>query len=438
MAATKIPFNRVVTPDWWLACLLLSVLFTPTFRLPGGIPVRIDDAVVFGTGALLAATVAPILRVSRPDRMAFYLMVVIGTILLSTVLAPSRIVVVTAKEYLDVLRPLKFLLVYWILRRHNPVSAKRTFRQIMSVSLGALLGIACLEMLSARISAGGPVVAFFSHFTDWDLDHAEEMMALRPFATFNTPVDLGYVAMLGMFLGPQLVSRRSRVLATTLSFLTLLITATRTFLFSLPILLLLQAMLRGHSFKEKLKRLCVALTVTALGAIAAALMLPTISPKAAEFTQHTIVSVASGETQGDESIATRVENLGLVVYTWKNAPLLGVAGRSLLPPFVDSELIMTFHRYGVVGFATLLAFYPIAFIVAKKTESHDREFAQFLKVALAITFLIGITQAALINSRTGVLPFVILGIAAGCQKRGGQQLQAASATCSLARPSQIC
>jgi hypothetical protein len=420
-------------PDWWLVCLLVSVLFTPTFRVPGGIPVRIDDVVVFGTAGILAATALLRLRVSRPDLVVLYLMVVIGTILLSTVLAPSRIVVVTAKEYLDILRPLKFLLVYWILRQHNPVSAKRTFLHTMSISLVALLGIACVEMLSARIFAGGPIVTFFSHFTDWDSEHAELAMAVRPFATFNTPVDLGYVAMLGLFLGPQLASPRSRVFVTTVSFLTVLITVTRTFMFSLPFLLLLQAMLRGHSFKEKLKRLRVALALTLLAAMAAVLVLPAISPTAAEFTQRTIISLTNGDTRDDESIATRLENLELVVYTWQNAPVLGVAARSLLPPFVDSELIMTFHRYGVVGFATLLAFYLIAFIVAKKTESYNRDLAQFLMISLLITFLIGITQAALINSRIGVFLFVILGMAAGWQKRGHQHEQTASAADVLPR-----
>jgi hypothetical protein len=411
--------KRVETTDWWMVCLLLSVLFTPNFRLPGGIPFRLDDLLVFGTGAILAAIAIIDLEAFKPDVMALSLMLLVGAILVSTLLAPPAIAV-TAKEYFDILRPLKFLLVYWILRGHDPVSARNTFRRVICVSLLVLFAIACLQLLAVNLSSDGPLVTFFSRFTERDFEDAQTMMATRPFATFDTPVNLGYVAMIGMFLAPQIRSRRYRVLIISVSFLALLISVTRTFLFALPILLPLQAVLRGRFLGGRLKSVSTALALTIVAAVSAALILPVVSPAAADFTSQMIQSVATGDAQSDVSVSTRLENLELVGYTWQNAPLLGVGGRSLLPPFVDSELVLTFHRYGIIGFAIFLGFYPAAYLLAKRTRQHDQEFAEFIVMVLVATFLIGITQAALINSRMGVLPFAILGIAAGWQRNDGQ------------------
>src|SRR5580704_8320077 len=164
--------KRVETTDWWMVCLLLSVLFTPNFRLPGGIPFRLDDLLVFGTGAILAAIAIIDLEAFKPDVMALSLMLLVGAILVSTLLAPPAIAV-TAKEYFDILRPLKFLLVYWILRGHDPVSARNTFRRVICVSLLVLFAIACLQMLAVNLSSDGPLVTFFSRFTERDFEDAQ-------------------------------------------------------------------------------------------------------------------------------------------------------------------------------------------------------------------------------------------------------------------------
>jgi hypothetical protein len=425
--------KRVETTDWWMVCLLLSVLFTPNFRLPGGIPFRLDDLLVFATGAILAAIAILDLRVSKPDLMALSLMLLVGAILISTLLAPPAIAV-TAKEYFDILRPLKFLFVYWILRRHDAVSARNTFRRVICVSLLVLFAIACLQMLAVSVSSEGPLVTFFSRFTERDFEDAQLMMATRPFATFDTPVNLGYVAVIGLFLAPQIRPRKYRILIISVSFLALLISVTRTLLFALPILLPLQAMLRGRFLGGRLKSVSTALALTIVAAISAMLILPLVSPAAAGFTSQMIQSVATGDAQSDVSVSTRLDNLELVAYTWQNAPLLGVGGRSLLPPFVDSELVLTFHRYGIIGFAVFLGFYPAAYLLAKRTRQHDQEFAEFIVMVLAATFLIGITQAALINSRMGVLPFAILGVAAAWQRnegRAGKRIALASAQRSI-------
>jgi hypothetical protein len=236
------------------------------------------------------------------------------------------------------------------------------------------------------------------------------MMATRPFATFNTPPDLGYVACVCLFAGPLIHSPRRRKVFVVTFFLIILITATRMLLISLPLLLILRALLGGKTVKEAFKRLRFSLAVIVLAGVSSAVLLPIISPQASGFTQSMIVSIATGDINDQDSITTRLDNLALVSYTWSHAPVFGVGSRSLLPDFVDSELILTFHRYGLLGLAALLLIYPLGFRVARQAAKGNHELSQFAVMALAVTFLIGITQGALTNSRTGVLLFVILGL----------------------------
>ena len=265
-------------------------------------------------------------------------------------------------------------------------------------------------MFFARTAPGSIVVRFFSLFTEKSPDLLLDMMATRPFATFNTPPDLGYVACVCLFAGPLIHSPRRRKVFVVTFFLILLITATRMLLISLPLLLILRALLGGKTVKEAFKRLRFSLAVIVLAGVSSAVLLPIISPQASGFTQSMIVSIATGDINDQDSITTRLDNLALVSYTWSHAPVFGVGSRSLLPDFVDSELILTFHRYGLLGLAALLLIYPLGFRVARQAAKGNHELSQFAVMALAVTFLIGITQGALTNSRTGVLLFVILGL----------------------------
>lgn len=409
----------------WLFWLLLAVLYTPAIRIPGGIPIRVDDLLVFGCGAAVAGRYLLRLESPRLDAMFYYSAAVAGTILLSTLTVPDGLgLEVTVKDYLDVLRPVKFLLVYWLVRDANPAASRQIWIRTISQSAYVMLGIVFVEMLFARVAPGSVVVRFFSLFTEKPPELLVDMMAMRPFATFNTPTDLGYVAVLLLFTAPLIRSRRSRNALIAVSFLILLCTATRTMLFSLPLLLLLRATLAGQTMKEKFKRLRTCLATVVLAGVATIVFLPLISPHSADFTQSMIAAVASGDTDEQDSITTRMNNLNLVAYTWQQAPLTGVGSRSLLPDFVDSEIIMTFHRYGVIGMAALLFIYPLGFWMARQVAASDRELSLFAAMALSSTFLIGITQGALINSRTGVLIFVVLGLLRSRQihELGGKQL----------------
>jgi hypothetical protein len=294
-----------------------------------------------------------------------------------------------------------------------------TFLKTVSVSIGILLAVAVVEMTMARLSIGGPLMTFFLQFADQQtIEDPVSILAQRPFATFNTPTHLGYVAALGFFLSQALSSAIGRRILALVSFFTLLISVTRTLLFSLPILLMLQALAKKGTAKEKLKRLAYSAILVLLVVTMAAVLLPTISPVAAGYTQSMIVSIATGNAQSEDSISTRLGNFVLVDYTWTNAPFFGVATRTFLPWFVDSELILTFHRFGLVGICMLFAIYPVGYRLAKRAGSYTTEFARFAVMALAVTFLYGITQGALINTRVGVIPFVVLGILAAWSRQG--------------------
>jgi hypothetical protein len=414
--------EKPLRTDWLLVGILAAVFFTPTFRLPGEIPVRVDDFLVFSAGALLVLKFFFSFRVPRPDAVSVYLTVFMGTILLSSLIAPIQLgVPMTAKDYLDLLRPLKFLLVYWLVREQDCRVVLRTFLITVSVSIGILLAVAVLEMTMARLSIGGPVMSLLLQFCDQQtMQEPVSIMAQRPFATFNTPTHLGYVAALGFFLSQALSSAIGRRILALLSFFALLISVTRTLLFSLPILLIIQALTKKGSAMEKLKRVTYSAILVIFVITMAAVLLPIISPVAAGYTQSMIASIFTGNTENEDSITTRLGNLVLVDYTWTNAPFFGVATRSFLPWFVDSELILTFHRFGIVGMGLLFAIYPVGYKLAKRAGRFTAEFSRFAVMALVVTFLYGITQGALINTRVGVIPFVVLGILAAWSRQGNE------------------
>jgi hypothetical protein len=407
--------------DWLLALILVLVLFTPTFRLPGGIPMRLDDVVIFVAGAILALSWLATIRVPRPDSVSVYLTLLILTTLLSSVVAANYLgFEITAKEYLDILRPLKFLALYWIVKEQDCRSSLHTFLKTMSIAMGILLVVAVLEMIASRIAGDGLLIRAFTLFADTSTaDEAREAMTQRPFATFNTPTHLGYVATLGMFLSPLFRAQKQRRFMVVLSFMVLLISVTRTLLFALPILLVLQALTRGKSLRERLKSLRSAAIFVLLFIVIGAVLLPLISPVAADYTGTMIQSIITGNTEDEYSITTRLSNLVLASYTWDSAPVLGVATRAMLPDYVDSEVILTFHRYGALGLGMLFAIYPIGIRLARRASHSQPLLSQFAIVALAVTFLYGITQGALINSRIGVIPFVVFGMLEGYARQEG-------------------
>lgn len=422
--ARKAVHTEAKAHNWLLVSILICVLFTPNLRLAGAIPVRLDDLIVFGAGAILGAECLLRFSVPKPDVMSLYCVLLIATMLLSTFIAPLQFgFELSAKDYLDALRPLKFLLVYWIVREGEYRASLRAFVNTLSISMPILLAIAAIEMAAPRIIGDSFFVRALAHFADtWTTEDAITAMTQRPFATFTTPTNLGYVAAIALFLAPFIRSRGARRTHILVSFLVLLISVTRTLLFSLPLLLILWAFARGGSLRERLRALRFAILSVTLAVIVSATLLPLISPVAAGYTNSMIHALASGNIQNEDSITTRIGNLALVAETWKIAPVLGVATRELLPPWVDSEPILTFHRYGILGLAILFAIYPIGYFMARRDSLYGPQFSQFVIVFLAITFLYGITEGALISSRIGVLSFVVIGILKSSMAQRRQQM----------------
>ena len=397
--------------DWWLALVLMAVFFTPTLRLPGGIPLRPEDLLIFSTGLIASLRALYTFRIPKTNGPWLYLILLIISILLCTLVAATKHVFpIGPKEYLDVLRPIKFLIILLVVA-HTPTQAsQRTFIRVMSGSMIALAVIAVYQFTFIKIDSNGIVTKFFLLYSDLEVERARTMLALRPYATFNTPTDLGYVVTIGIFVGLILVPRAKRKWVIGASLLALVISETRTFLFSLPLLFIMDSWLSSRSSKEMLKRLRTAVYLSVAGLILMVAVLRVTSSSGYDIMQATVTAISSGNAQDDASIANRLQNLELTQYTWEHARWFGVVTRSLLGPAADSELLYTFHRYGLVGLTMLLVFYPVGYLCARRARSVNPVMAQFALIMLAITFLYSITQGAIINSRIGVIPFVVLGI----------------------------
>ncbi len=417
---------KTSSKSWWLLSLLLFILFFPSVRIAGKIPLRPDDLMVFGSGAILLARYLFRFRLPAVDAICLWLVADASAILLSTVVAQMTMSApIGAKEYLDVMRPIKYLIVYLIVRDMDFLSAFHTFKRVFSASAFYLLAIAVIELIVARTSFGGPAVEhLFTPFTFLPPQTAIQMMAVRPFATFDTPTDLGYIAVIGLFMVPLLSDKANRYGTACACFSMLLLTATRTFLFSLPLIMMMYASLAARSFQDRIRNLVLVGSLALVAGLVAVVLLPIMSPVAAKFTHSTVTAIASGNTSNQDSINDRLNNLELVVITLNRAPILGVATRSYLPPFVDSEIIVTFHRYGIVGFALWLIFFPLGLFTVRKLKNGDTRLLGFLGALLFATFLYGITQGALDNTRIGPLIFIALAIGARRAKDFAKQRNA--------------
>jgi len=403
--STDSPVQRLW--DWWLACVLLAVFFTPTLRLPGEIPLRPEDVLIFGAALIAFLRALYTLRIPKTSGPWLYLTLVPASVLLCTLVAAMKgTFPIGLKEYLDILRPIKFLIVFLMVAHIPPQTSQRTFIRVLNGSMIALALIALYQLIFIRVDSNGMVTKFFLLYTELQEEHARTMLALRPYATFNTPTDLGYVSTIGIFVGLVLVPRAKRKWIVGASLLALVISETRTFLFSLPLLFIMDAWLSSPSSKERRTRLIAAAYLLLAGLI---LMVGVV--RVTSLSGYDIMgTMFTTNVQNDESIANRIENLQLAQYTWDHARWFGVVTRSLLGPAADSELLYTFHRYGLVGLAMLLALYPAGYFCASRAKRRNLEMARFALIMLAITFLYGITQGAIINTRIGVIPFVVLGI----------------------------
>jgi hypothetical protein len=396
----------------WLVLVMLAVLFTPSFRVMGTVPVRADDVLIFfGFGYYISKRLV-LLKMPRLDSVAFSSFLVIASIAVSTLFVSlSSSGSITAKEYLDVVRPLKWLFLYWIVADIDATKAMKLILRTLYISWAILLALCILEIVLGRFFPNMALAQFLASFRnggDWDA--VSSYMDKRPFATLESPTSLGYLATIGIFLSQLLEEKRKRRIFAAISSALLILTMTRTFFFALPLLFVCYEIARSDNWKTAIKGALVSIRVLVVLLLVALVVMPIISPSVTDLTFGVFSTVSSGNATEDFSIGNRIANLSLVVMTWNQAPLLGVATRAYLPDFVDSELIITFHRYGLFGLCALLSVYPAGMLMAWRMRRQNREMAASIMTMLMITFLYGITQGALINSREGVIPYIILGV----------------------------
>jgi uncharacterized membrane protein YhaH (DUF805 family) len=258
----------------------------------------------------------------------------------------------------------------------------------------------------------------FSELEEW---HIRLFFGYRPFATFHTPTDLGYYMSVTLVLALFLEEMKLQRAVILLSLAGIMLSATRTFLFSMPFLLVVCAVVSHRRFLPRAKALAKSLALIAIGAALLLGILPLIYEDFSLDTVRTFRALVSGQFAEDQSVAQRLENLELIRVALAAAPLTGVVSRDLFTVGVDSEYIMTLHRYGVIGLFLTLVLYITAVASIWSMRHHDRRLAWLALFALVLTFIYGITQGALMNVRTGCIVFILMGLfqtSVGWRQRG--------------------
>ncbi|HEY0970495.1 MAG TPA: hypothetical protein VGE02_05910 [Gemmatimonadales bacterium] len=391
----------------WLAAVIAAVALTPVLRLPGGIPFRLDDALVFGAFLLFVVAKLKERALPRPTLVGGVLLLTAVYMVVVTIRgSPLPGLTVGAREYLDVARPLKFVAVLLVVSRLDPDAAADAIRRVVPavVLLLVLFGIAQLTLLSPE--SNGPLARFSLLFSELEEWHARSLFGLRPYATFHTPTDLGYfmsIALLASLLLREMPFERGVAIAALVG---IVISGTRTFLFGLPLLLLAHAVVSGRSVLATLRLLGGVMVLLVVGVVLTARLMSDFLPSI----QLTLLSLLSGDLSTDQSIVERLENLRLVEITLREAPWTGIVSRGLFTRGVDSDYFMTVHRYGLLGLGLTLLLYLVAVVDLLRHRRGDGSLGRLALLVLALTFVYGLTQASLGSTRMGVLPFIFLGL----------------------------
>lgn len=408
----------------WLLAVLLSIWFTPTLRLPGNIPIRLDDILIFGAGAVMFARMLFRLRLRRPDNICMVLFALAGSMLLSAVVAGQRgDLPVGVKEYLDLIRPIEFLITYLAVRGCDPKQTFESIRTGFRIGIVGLAFCALVQFLFMSPGSSGLLATIFLQFTTLSPEHARSFFGLRPFATFQTPTDLGYV--MTIFLLAELTLYRGRKWRyIVLALIGLVLSNTRTFIFAAPLLLLIYAVINGQSNKARIKLIALGIGTVLAGGVLLFYVAPLVNADFSVNTVRTATDIANGDYGQDESIAIRLRKLDLIVYTWDHAPVLGVASREMLGAAADSEYVYTFNRYGLLGIGGLIALYVASLKMIKSFKKYRRHVYTFTFLMLVTTFIYGFTQGALINVRIGIIPLALIGFASSLALNANREIAA--------------
>lgn len=394
----------------WLICILLSVCFAPTLELSrliagtGYVPIRLED--FFALGALVYLVISrPSLRAGQASGAEWILLATAFYVLADTFAgSPIPGTSIQLKEYLDVFRILKFLVVFAVASRAIP----EDFERLLAWLPGIAVALALLAVAQYFLDHGSDsLLAQFSlAYGRMDELRFRHYLGYRPFATFSSPTDLGYFMSLVLMLAVLLKNLPHRKLTILAAMVGLTLSGTRTFLFSIPVLLIIYVLFFGGNVQHRARTLFITMIAGGLSVLLLRYFFSTYSDEIL----MTLNRLVFGGIEADESYRYRSNNLDLVRLTLEHAPLTGVISREFFPNAVDSEYIMTLHRYGLIGLLLTLLLY--AGLVGRVLR-HIRRFPIQGRVALwiiTLTAIYGVTQGALINTRMGCAPFLLLGM----------------------------
>lgn len=396
----------------WLIAVWMAVSFTPPVRLPNGIPLRVDDLLVCGAGLALLASATYRGRVFRLRGLGWVLVLMSVYIFCVTALGPPISgLSITPKEFADAARPLKFLIILLVASRLRYPLSRRVLIQILPVVTYVLLAFAVAQFVLLTPESENALAWFFLKFSELQEWHTRSFFGGRPFATFNTPTDLGYHACLVFAAALTLKDMPQRGAVMVACIATLILSQARTFIFALPLLVPLYAWAASRSLRSKLRAALGSGLGIAAGAFLMVVVLPYVSENYTPLGLQTLTAIATGDVEQEQSIAQRLSNLYLVEIAVERAPLTGIVSRDLSPETAfDSEYVMLIHRYGVIGLGLTLCFYCVAMGNAWRNRRRLPDMAWLVLWACAITLLYGVTQGVLVNTRTGSFLFMLLGV----------------------------
>ena len=421
MSSEIIPASRLAKVDL-ASALVVGMVFaaalTPTVRLTGNIPLRIDDLLTLIGVGYIALRVAFTGKIVRPDPLLAVLVIqaiyVFADSFTSWYLgAPVPSLSVGPKELLDVGRPIKFIVIVLLCYIADGVSLRRRLSKALPVVAIILSLMAFLQIFFVRSSSTGLMPNLFLAFSELNDSQVRDFFGRRAFATFNTPTDYGFYSALTLAAAFFLKDTNRRSLVMLLSIIGIIISSTRTLMFSMPILMLAYFALFDPDRRNRVKKLLWTFSILGCSAVVFLAILPSILGDFSADAIRTVRSLTSGDYENDESISNRLKNLELMEIAWEHAKVTGIVSRDAQTEAYDSEIIMVFYRYGMLGLGVMGLFYIGAATkpwYARRSESNLSHLAFSI---LIITFLYGITQGALMNTRVGIFPIVLLATVTG-------------------------
>jgi len=404
--------QRHIAGAIWLTVVWMAVAFTPPFRLPNGIPIRLDDLLVFGAGVVLLLSATYRGRVYRLRGPGWVLVAMSLYILCVTALGPPVAgLSVTLKEFADAVRPLKFLIILLAVSRLPYPLCRRTLMRVLPLVTYTLLTFSALQFALLTPESENAIAGFFLKFSELQEWHTRSFFGGRPFATFGTPTDLGYHASLVFAVALTLKDMPHRGSVMLACITTLVLSQTRTFVFVLPLLLPVYIWISSGRLRRKLRAIFGSALWIAAGAVIMIVVLPHFSDEYKSLSVQTLSAIATGDFEADQSIAQRLATRYLVEIALEHAPLTGMVSRDLSPETAfDSEYVMVMHRYGLIGLGLTAVFYGVVVRSAWRNRRRLPDVAWLVLWASSLTFLYGITQGVLVNTRTGSFLFIILGV----------------------------